>query len=749
MKNLLLSLILLSFTTIQAQYQQFPKLKTIAAKKSWIKLYKKSLKITEGSSTKNEPIPYFYLAQAYFEISKDSILNSRVEKAFKNSMKALEKGLIKDDRNMAELKFIPFMMDFKSEAIKRGNEQFKLGKHNKALPFYDAAYGVDLDTTAQIKIGLCQLRSNVEKGQKTMAKVLDRYRYSFENNKTATYDTTPFMVHTRHLMEIAALDSAYALGSIIAEIYPNNQAVVDHYHMIVRNYLFFFFHYNKYIEALKVGVNAANKFPNNSNFIELEATAMLKFTDYNIAFNKFDFIEQIWIKYTNRQRDPDVAKNLIQTNKSLVQHIAKYHHLHQNAVAKSLVYSLLKINQQIQEQLGRKEPYGFGQWGKDLCQNLINEKEYYLAYMMIRYIKMYVSDDPEINTLEKDSKAKLSDYKLTLNAEADSYLSQGDTKEAELINLLKGLHQVKSYEKAYRLFQLGDEICGASAAFDRMKRTIMVDDLEINFKGSRVVKAYIDGKIQNELQWNGNIAKCKSGDISDLARQKTINRINYYRRFAGIDIPMKMKSSLNANAQKVAFEVRDDTDCKAKSNLASTMPGIQINGAHTSQAILDMMNTSGDISMRTFLLDPNLEVIGIGSTDKNLVLALDKNSASSSATKAGTSQKSDQFIAWPPKGLVPAEMVYGKWSFSLPGADFSEAKIKMSVLGRELPSDYIKIDSIKSQGAGIPTIAWVPQGIILYAQIDLTYSVEIYNVKFQGDEKGFGYKYDVTIIPSK
>ena len=46
-----------------------------------------------------------------------------------------------------------------------------------------------------------------------------------------------------------------------------------------------------------------------------------------------------------------------------------------------------------------------------------------------------------------------------------------------------------------------------------------------------------------------------------------------------------------------------------------------------------------------------------------------------SAPRPGTR---DGFVAWPPKGYVPYQAVYPRWSFSYPGADFSGASVTMS-----------------------------------------------------------------------
>ena len=66
-------------------------------------------------------------------------------------------------------------------------------------------------------------------------------------------------------------------------------------------------------------------------------------------------------------------------------------------------------------------------------------------------------------------------------------------------------------------------------------------------------------------------------------------------------------------------------------------------------------------------------------------------------------------MAWPPAGFVPSELVYERWSFSFPEADFSAATVTMTSEG--LPVTLAIVDS----GAGdqtstgrAPFIVWEP-----------------------------------------
>ena len=64
----------------------------------------------------------------------------------------------------------------------------------------------------------------------------------------------------------------------------------------------------------------------------------------------------------------------------------------------------------------------------------------------------------------------------------------------------------------------------------------------------------------------------------------------------------------------------------------------------------------------------------------------------------------DGFVAWPPKGYVPYELLPVRWTFSYPGADFSAASVTMTRNGGAVP---VALQPL-TQGYGENTIASVP-----------------------------------------
>ncbi|HYP18234.1 MAG TPA: hypothetical protein VEQ65_13560, partial [Opitutus sp.] len=100
------------------------------------------------------------------------------------------------------------------------------------------------------------------------------------------------------------------------------------------------------------------------------------------------------------------------------------------------------------------------------------------------------------------------------------------------------------------------------------------------------------------------------------------------------------------------------------------------------------------------------------------------------------------YVAYPPAGYVPYQLVWPRWSFSYPGADFSTASITMARGGQSVP---VAIES-RANGAGEPTLVWAYNGLDPNSSVehpkpsaDTTYTVTVSNVRIAGAPQTFSY----------
>jgi hypothetical protein len=81
---------------------------------------------------------------------------------------------------------------------------------------------------------------------------------------------------------------------------------------------------------------------------------------------------------------------------------------------------------------------------------------------------------------------------------------------------------------------------------------MMVDDYEKYFLGTQI--------LSNNLGWNGDHTTCTAGDISNDSRKKTLDRINYYRRLAGLPTPINFFSGLTPMCQEASLMMHSNND---------------------------------------------------------------------------------------------------------------------------------------------------------------------------------------------
>ena len=102
----------------------------------------------------------------------------------------------------------------------------------------------------------------------------------------------------------------------------------------------------------------------------------------------------------------------------------------------------------------------------------------------------------------------------------------------------------------------------------------------------------------------------------------------------------------------------------------------------------------------------------------------------------------DGFVAWPPQGFVPHTLIYPRWSFSFPRADFTNATVTVTTNGVALP---VFIEPVEI-GFGEESIVFVPGDIAPGERrfherpaTDVTYNVTIGNVRLGTITTNFNY----------
>lgn len=263
-------------------------------------------------------------------------------------------------------------------------------------------------------------------------------------------------------------------------------------------------------------------------------------------------------------------------------------------------------------------------------------------------------------------------------------------------------------------------------------------------------------------EWNGSVTNCDPGETSVAYQSAVLSRINFYRALAGVPADVRFDPALSRQAARAALMVSanaaithtpppsfscftlEGAEGAASSNLALGTSGIDSIEAY----MLDAGNNYR-VGHRRWLLYPQTKRMGNGDVDPPdgaTVRRANANWIFDENFGGPRPPTRDGFVAWPPPGFVPHKLVYPRWSFSYPRADFAKATVSITTNGVPLPIHIEK----EERGYGENSIVFVPGAIspaarsIAPAAPDLTFYVQILDVLINGARTNFSY--EVTVF---
>lgn len=268
------------------------------------------------------------------------------------------------------------------------------------------------------------------------------------------------------------------------------------------------------------------------------------------------------------------------------------------------------------------------------------------------------------------------------------------------------------------------------------EKDIAINDYKTNYLGSEIT----------DCGWTGDKFSCIAGTVPQSTHDKVLKRINYFRRMAGLNDNTTFDESKFAKYQETALMMKaNGTVNHFPPNTWSCWTQIGSDGAatsnlfigyHSSDAVTGFMEDGGSgntaAGHRRWILHSQKTQFSYGTTDESMSLGV--------IGVAGGNTKIPEFIAWPPKGFIPQQLVFPRWSFGLPNANFSNANITMTGPKGNI---VLTVVSRTDNGYGDNTIVWEPQGIILGSNADVQYTVNVTGII---NATSSSFSYNVTII---
>mgnify|MGYP000070413847 CR=1 FL=1 len=254
------------------------------------------------------------------------------------------------------------------------------------------------------------------------------------------------------------------------------------------------------------------------------------------------------------------------------------------------------------------------------------------------------------------------------------------------------------------------------------------------------------GSVVTSIGWTGNTGNCDAGTVPQSVHDAVIKRINYYRKIVGLNYDCVMDESLYAEQQKTALimcangDLSHDPPASWKCYSPEGAKGAkQSNLALGNEAtdaidafIDDAEEYNKDVGHRRWMLYSKQSAFSHGSANNVEVVHV--------IVKAENT-KIPEFIAYPPANFIPRQVLYHRWSFSIPDADFSNAQVTVKSDGQDMGLEVVS----RTTKVADNTIVWDMAAGTIPATIsaDKIYTVTVSGV---GGAPKSSYTYDVKVI---
>jgi len=255
---------------------------------------------------------------------------------------------------------------------------------------------------------------------------------------------------------------------------------------------------------------------------------------------------------------------------------------------------------------------------------------------------------------------------------------------------------------------------------------------------------YINSKTElGDVAWSGDEPSCNAGAIPPNTMDKIFMRIEYFRKAVGLTNTISENEIKNEKAQHAALMMKSNGTLdhsppaswkcyteKGKDGASNSLLTQTRNAEAVDAYMRDSGVANGPVGHRRWLLWPRLQEIGVGNTDNTNAIWVLGNAEARPAD-------APEFISWPPKGYVPKQFAYPRWSFSIANADFTATSITMKDVNNK--SVALNIEELNNI-YGDRTIVWVPSINTNLLTEDTVFKVSLKNVGVGDEMKDLDYE---------
>lgn len=704
---------------------QFEKFEEAVELENFKRLEKLCLDGADDTELKKDPQLYYYTAQAYVELAKDEFYLAKNPDAIKNATRAMLKGLKKDENRSVLEDFIDVRDEVVSANNKEAFSQYNSNKMAKAAKLFAESYSMDTTNRySYFMTGKCTIAA----GDTAEGEVYYRNIMAMYSDDLSAQDTTrekeidPHTYFINKYWEQGKTDSAKILIADGRTLFGDNDKLNFYHKMVTMEQIKNMPPSNLMLDYVQevLQFSPADKdllHKENSIYIFLIKNKLQDQSkaDADSLINKFvrEKVAKSELKQAKKIAEVDIFVEKKQEN--VLWKLAEYFQTNSHLESAKYVldkYIVLTAKSASAMDVAARwntitdyafDTKGFG-FGAFVLQQAIAK---YPANQELKATRTKVIAQKEVVATALDEQAAL--YSLMTDEYASSK-NEENLKKLILIND-KYLGQLAANNRFSTAKDVMNDQIALTPQADHSERLRFLarEDFYQNYFMSRTKGTDIDGKEIQPFTWNGDKATCDEGTIDIKIQEKVANRINYFRRNAGVS-EVLFDEATNEYCQKAALmmdmnkALEHDPPatwrCWTNEGNYAAKHSLLIKDANTSMAVTYIMDDkSPSAGNRRWLLYPKGRIYGHGSTDDYAVIwALDDSGTTD------TSQYLDMPVCWPPKGDLPQLMLLTNWSFSI-YRDLTNAKVEVMQDGKALEVNVEKF----VRGYGAPTLVFQPK----------------------------------------
>lgn len=711
---------------------------------------------------KDNPLVLLLKSKIQFAISNDKKISYKYPAALKEAVKYAEKSIEIQSNPAGRETFIDNNKSYFTNLIKANNEEaidaYNLKRYAKALPLLKRSLLFGMDTMALVYIADCYW----ELGKKSDAVPLYKqaaeliYNGVLDSNVSIKgFHKEPFRKLGQYYIDNKFLDSAYIVVKNGREILPNDVILNQYTYGLMRNALDKIPPSYDYLGMVNTSLK---DFPSDS-FLNHRENSIYIFLLNSLATNNeqhsFDSLLNI---YANSKASKMKLKNFEsvkrydifagQTPDEFINNLqyyfaeiglrqscyatwrCKFNRSHSSIDPKTLHTELLTAvksenNTVVAEYIFQRHLELYPKqtdFSKGLCEYTSSKNKGIQNYKDLLPLIRLNDVSSNLSPKNPEFKTKSKTYRLRLVSESSD---SGDFKACR-----------NAWEECSKLYP------DQSKVLRELWKKMVKSDYIMNYYGSRI---NLKGKTEPgipEYVWNGQGDSCKEGSMPDKIALRVEQRINYFRRMAGLtemitltrqDNEMCMFAVMMCESNKsMSHEPGDGWRCYVPAGADALKTSILSSDGNPAIAIVASMgHNHASVGNRRWLLYPKALYMGIGTSKKySAIKAVDES------RQLDTLKYKKQFVAWPPAKDCPKMMVFKKWSFSM-DKNLKGATVTMKdQSGADVP---LKLEN-PVNGYGLNTLVWEPQINTATLPDDSSFSV---TVKLAD---GSTYQYTVNII---